>query len=219
MRKLIIFGNSSMARVAHFYFTRDSGFDVVGFTVDRRYNDKGTLCGLEVIDFERVLDTHPPAEHDLFVAIGPSRMNGLREEKFLEARAKGYRLASYVSPKSVCSSPPGQNTFVADLAVIAPFVTLGDNNYFYDGVICSNDATIGNHCYFAPRAYVGSLCDVRDNSVLGAGAVLKSGVVVAKQTLVGAATYISADTKEKGVYGEKSSELYGCISDKLDISQ
>jgi len=42
---------------------------------------------------------------------------------------------------------------------------------------------------------------------------------VAKQTLVGAAAYISANTEEKGVYGEKSSELYGCISDKLDISR
>jgi UDP-3-O-[3-hydroxymyristoyl] glucosamine N-acyltransferase len=134
-------------------------------------------------------------------------------------KEKGYRLASYLSPRSVCSSPTGENTFVADLAVIAPFVSVGDNNYFYDGAICSNDSVIGNHCYFAPRAYVGSLCEVRDNSVLGAGAVLKSGVVVAKQTLVGAAAYISSNTKEKGVYGEKNSELYGCISDKLDISR
>ncbi len=219
MKKLIIFGNSSMARISHFYFSRDSGYEAVGFTVDAQYNNKGPMCGLEVFDFERIEETHPPGAHDLFVAIGPSRMNALRETKYLEAKAKGYRLASYVSPRAVCASAIGENTFVADMAVICPFVTIGHDNYFYDGVICSSEATIGNHCYFAPRSYVGSLCEVRDNSILGAGSVLKSGVVVAKQTLVGASAYVSADTLEKGVYGEKSSELYGCISDKLDISR
>lgn len=219
MKKLIIFGNSPMAKIGHFYFSRDSDHEVAGFTVDAPYNNKGPMCGLEVFDFEHIEETHPPLAYELFVAIGPSRMNALRETKYLEAKAKGYRLASYLSPRSVCESPIGENTFVADMVVISPFVTIGDDNYFYDGVICSSEATIGNHCYFAPRAYVGSSCDVRDNSILGAGSVLKSGVVVAKQTLVGASTYISVDTQEKGVYGEKSSELYGCISDKLDISR
>jgi hypothetical protein len=219
MKKLIIFGNSSMARVSHFYFSRDSDYEVAGFTVDARYNHQGPMCGLGVVDFERLEETHPPAAYDLFVAIGPSRMNALREMKCAEARAKGYRLASYLSPRSVCESAIGENTFVADMVVISPFVTIGHDNFFYDGVICSSEATIGNHCYFAPRSYVGSLCEVRDNSILGAGAVLKSGVIVARMTLVGASAYISANTEEKGVYGEKSSELYGCISDKLDISR
>jgi len=208
-----------MARIGHFYFSRDSGYEVIGFTVDAQYNNKGAMCGLEVLDFERIEETHPPLTHDMFVAIGPTRMNGVREAKFLEARAKGYRLASYVSPRAVCESAIGENTFVADMAVIAPFVTIGHDNYFYDGAICSNDSIIGNHCYLAPRSYVGSLCEVRDNSILGAGSVLKSGVVVARQTLVGASAYISVHTEEKGVYGEKSSELYGCISDKVDISR
>lgn len=218
MKKLVIFGNSAMARIAHFYFSRDSDYRVVAFTVDAPYNDKGPLCGLDVLDFDRVPDTHPPASHDMFVAVGPSRMNAVREEKFHEARRRGYRLASYVSPRAVCDSAVGENTFVADMAVINPFVRIGDDNYFYDGSVCSNDSVIGNHCYLSPRTYVGTFCDVRDNSILGAGAVLKSGVVVAPRTLVGAAAYISANTEEKGVYGEKGSKLYGCISDKVDIS-
>ena len=177
------------------------------------------MCGLQVLDFEHIEETHPPSDYDMFVAIGPSRMNALREQKFAEAKAKGYRLASYVSPRAACASPVGENTFVADMVVIGPFVTIGHNNYFYDGAICSNDSTIGNHCYLSPRSYVGTHCEVRDNSILGPGSVLKSGVIVARQTLVGASAYIARNTEEKGVYGERSSELYGCISDKLDISR
>jgi UDP-3-O-[3-hydroxymyristoyl] glucosamine N-acyltransferase len=219
MKNLVIFGNASMAKVSHYYFSRDSDYTVAAFTVDAGYNDKGSICGLEVLDFERIEDVYPPDTSAMFIAIGPSRMNGVREAKFLDAKKKGYRLASYLSPRSVCGSVVGENTFVADMVVIAPFVTIGHDNYFYDGAICSNDAIIGSHCYFAPRSYVGSLCDVRDNSILGAGAVLKSGVVVARQTLVGASAYISANTQENGVYGERNSEIYGRISDKLDISR
>lgn len=219
MKKLIIFGNSSMAKMAHYYFSRDSDYEVIAFTVDARYNNQGPMCGLEVLDFEGIEETRPPSAHDLFVAIGPSRMNALREQKFLEAKGKGYRLASYLSPRAVCASTTGENTFVADMAVISPFVTIGHDNYFYEGAIVSNDATIGNHCYFSPRSYVGTSCEVGDHSVLGAGSVLKSGVVVARQTLIGASAYVAANTREKGVYGEKSSELYGCISDKVDISR
>lgn len=218
-KSLIIFGNSSMAKIAHYYFSRDSDYQVVAFAVDSPYNNQGRMCGLEVFDFERLEETHPPSDHHLFVAIGPSRMNALREQKYLEAKGKGYRLPSYVSPRAVCASALGENSFVADMAVINPFVTIGHDNYFYEGAICSNDSIIGDHCYFSPRSYVGTFCQVRDNSILGAGSVLKSGVIVARQTLVGASAYISTHTEEKGVYGEKGSELYGCISDKLDISK
>jgi len=151
MKKLVIFGNSAMARMCHFYFSRDADYEVVAFTVDAQYNTQGPMGGIEVLDFERLVETYPPSSCDLFVAIGPSRMNALREEKFLAAKGLGYRLASYVSPRAVCASAVGENCLVADMAVISPFVTIGHDNYFYEGAICSNDTTIGNHCYFSPR--------------------------------------------------------------------
>lgn len=219
MRPLVIFGASSMAKVAHFYFSRDSDYRVLAFTVDASHNEGGPLLGLPVVDFEQVERVYPPAGHDLFIAVGPSRMNALREGRFAEAKRKGYRLASYVSPRAVLASRVGENSFVADMVVINPFVSIGDDNFFYDGVICSNESTIGSHCYFSPRSYVGTFCSVGNNSVLGVGSILKPGVVVARQTLVGASCYITADTEEGGVYGEKGSKLYGCISDKVDISE
>ncbi len=207
-----------MAKMAHYFFSRDGEYNVVGFTVDQRYNDKRPMCGFEVCDFERVESIYPPSIHDIFVAIGPSQMNSLRERKCCEAVSKGYRLASYISTRAVCDSPVGDNCFVGDMVVINPFVNIGSNNFFYEGAIISNDSNIGNNCYFSPRCYVGTFCCVMDNAILGAGAVLKSSVIVEKKTLVGAAAYISANTKEGGVYGERNSGFYGCISDKVNIS-
>ena len=207
-----------MAKVVHFYFNRDSNYEIAGFTVDKRFNNQGAMCGLDVFDFESLEETHPPSDHELFIAIGPSKMNAVREQKFHEAKAKGYRLASYISPHAICASPVGENSFVSDMAVITPFSNIGDNNFFYEGVVVSNDASIGNNCYFSPQSYVGTFCRVMDNAILGTGSILKSSVTVARKTLVGASAYISRDTKENGVYGERNAEFFGCISGKIDIS-
>jgi sugar O-acyltransferase (sialic acid O-acetyltransferase NeuD family) len=218
MKKLIIFGNTIMAKIAWFYFGRDSGREIVGFTVDAEYNDKGEFCGLSVFDFETLEKTHPPSEYDLFIAIGPSKMNAVREMKFLKAKSKGYGLASYISPHAICDSPVGENCFVGDRAVINPFARIGNNNYLYEAIVVSNNSIIGNHCYLSPNAYVGTFCQVEDNSIIGAGAILKTSVNVAYKTLIGAAAYISKNTEAHGVYGQKSTALLGCISDKIDIS-
>jgi sugar O-acyltransferase (sialic acid O-acetyltransferase NeuD family) len=218
MKKLIIFGNTIMAKLILFYFNRDSKYEIAGFTVDKRFNNQGTQYGHDIFNFESLEETHPPSDHDLFVAIGPSKMNTLRESKFHEAKEKGYELASYISPHAVCASPVGENSFVGDMAVIAPFSNIGNNNYFYDSVVISNDASIGNNCYFSPQSYVGTFCRVMDNSILGTGSTLKSSVTVAKKTLVGASAYISRDTKENGVYGERNAEFFGCVSGKIEMS-
>lgn len=207
-----------MAKVAHFYFNRDSNYEIAGFTVDERYNNQGAMCGLDVFDFESLKETHPPSNHVLFIAIGPSKMNTVREKKFHEAKLKGYSLASYISPHAISDSPVGENSFVGDGVVINPFVNIGENNFFYEYVIVSNNSTIGNNCYFSPRASIGTFSSVMDNSTLGTGAILKTAVLVAKKSLIGASAYISRDTKENGVYGERNTEFFGCISEKVDIS-
>ena len=41
MAKVVIFGQSQWAELAHFYVTHDSPHEVVAFTVDRDYLDRG----------------------------------------------------------------------------------------------------------------------------------------------------------------------------------
>ena len=145
-----------MAEVMYFYFHRDSGYEIAGFTVNAEFNKKEKLFGLDVFNFETLYKTHSPSIYDLFIAVGPTQMNALRETKFNEAKSMGFSLASYISPHAVCNCPVGENCFIADMVVIAPFVEMGDNNFFYDSVVVSSHAKIGNNCYFAPNSYVGT---------------------------------------------------------------
>lgn len=219
MKKVIIFGIGDMAEYVYYMMKRDSEFDVVSFTVDNDFRTADQFCNLEVIDFDIIDTIYPPSDYQMFIAVGPSKMNLFREKKCVEAKEKGYTLISYVSKSAVCDSALGENCFVADFAVINPFVEIGNNNYFFEGVIVCNKAQIMDNCYIAPRVTVSSFSVIQSNSILGTGSIVKTKVVVGKESLIGASCYISKNTLEKSVYGEKCSEFYGCISHKVDISR
>ena len=217
MKNLVIFGNTILAKVVHFYFCRDSEYKTVAFTVDKRFNEGRAFLGLEVLDFETLEQTHPPSSHELFIAVGASEMNALRERKCNEAKAKGYTLARYLSPHAICDSPTGENTFVADMAIIHPFVEIGTNNFFWEQVFIGNDSVIENNCYFSPKSSVGTFARIKNNCVLGTSSTVKTRVQVAEGSLIGASCYISKDTQRNGVYGMRNAEFLGAISQKVDL--
>ena len=53
-KKLIIFGNRIYAEIAWEYFSEDSDYEVVAFTVDKEYIKSPNFCGLPVVAFEDV---------------------------------------------------------------------------------------------------------------------------------------------------------------------
>lgn len=219
MEKIIIFGNTMIAKLAYYYFTRDKKYSVVAFTVDSAYIQSSTYFDLPLLPFEDIEKTYNPKDYKMFVAIGPTGMNSIREKKFYEAKAKGYQLVSHISSKAVCESPVGENTLVADGAVINPFAIIGNNNFFWEQCYISCDAIIKDHCYFSPQSSVGTFSEINNNSIISTNASIKTQINVAEKTLVGSCSYISQDTKPLGVYGEKSSPLYGQISDKINIAE
>ena len=54
MARVIVFGISQWAQLAHFYLTHDSRHEVVAFTVDGKYMDRPDFLGLPVTAFEEV---------------------------------------------------------------------------------------------------------------------------------------------------------------------
>ena len=138
-KKLIIFGVGTLAKMMDFYFSRDSDYEVVAFTVDAEYNTKSKFLGKEVIDYENIIKYYPPQKFEMFIAIGPSKMNTLRERKYKEAKEQGYQLANYISPNAICNSNIGENSVIGDMSVINAYVEFGDNNFATAAVIADFD--------------------------------------------------------------------------------
>ena len=99
-QRLVVFGMGDIAELADYYFSRDSNYEVVAFTVDSPYLKEPSFCGKPVVAFEEIQRIHPPASHAFFAALSYSQLNGLRTQKYLAGKSLGYSLASYVSSRA-----------------------------------------------------------------------------------------------------------------------
>ncbi|HEX5874402.1 MAG TPA: acetyltransferase [Pyrinomonadaceae bacterium] len=219
MAKLIIFGAGDIARLAHYYFTRDSEHQVIAFTVDQKYRQGETFLDLPLVSFEEVTDSYPPDECKMFVALSYARMNRLREEKYHAAKEKGYELVSYISSRCsfLTDHPVGDNCFILEDNTIQPFVRIGNNVTLWSGNHIGHDATIEDHCFLASHIVVSGYVRIGNNCFIGVNATLRNSITIAPETLIGAGAVIMKDTVPKGVYLPPRAELSKKTSDEIEL--
>lgn len=207
MEKVVVFGNRLFAELIYFYLTHDSPYEVAAFTVDREYIKEDTLFGLSVVPFEDVESILPPAECKMLVSIG-FRLNRLREERYYQAKAKGYQLINYISSKSITwpGLVIGDNCLIFENAVIQPFVEIGNSVIIGPGSIIGHHSIIRDHCFVSADVVVLGGVTVEPYCLLGANATIKGGVTIGSECIIGAGVSMFKDTQERGVYIDESPE-------------
>jgi sugar O-acyltransferase (sialic acid O-acetyltransferase NeuD family) len=217
MTKLVIFGTAPVADIAHFYFTHDSPHEVVAFTVDASHLDRDRYRGLPVVAFEEVASRYPPGDHAMFVAVGYSRMNRVREAKYRQAQELGYELPSYVSSKATTwpDLQVGDNCLVMEDVIVQPFVRIGSDCILWSGCHIGHESVIGDHCFVASHAVVSGFVTVEPNCFLGSNATVRDGITIARETLIGAGAVVLKSTKPRQVYVASRANLLEISSDRL----
>ncbi len=200
-RRLYIFGAQNFAEMCHYFFSEDSGYEVAGFTVDAEYLVDTSFCGLPVIAYEELRKTVPPADADIFVAIGVARINTVRAERVARVRADGYTLASVLSTRAhvhrnLVLRP---NTMVMDHVMIHPGVTIGANAVLWSNCGIALKARIGDHAWIT-SAVIGDSSTIGDYSFIGLNATIAPFVNVGSHNLIGAGAVITRDTKDYQVF-------------------
>ena len=218
--KLVIFGTEAIARLANFYFSKQSDYQVCAFTVDRAYLRADIFCGLPVVALEDVARRFPPSDYSMFIAVGYTKMNKIRETKYHAAKELGYALASFVSPQCsfLTDIPIGDNCLIMEDNTIQPFVRIGNDVIMWSGNHVGHDAVIEDHCFLTSHVVVSGFTKVGHNSFLGVNATLRDAITIAPETLVGAGAIIMKDTVEKGVYLPPRSVLFDKKSDEITVS-
>lgn len=209
-----------MAKMAHFYFTRDAAYEVVAFTVSRDYLREGgeTFCGLPIVDFEEISMLYPPEVYGMFVAIGYKNLNKDREKFYNLSKKKGYALVTYISPNAtVMTSDIGDNCFIFEHNTIQPFVKIGHNVILWSGNHVGHDATIADHCFITSQVVLAGRTHVGAYSFVGINATIIDGIKVLDNCIIGAGALITSDTKPGAVYKAKSAELCAVPSCKVRI--
>jgi sugar O-acyltransferase (sialic acid O-acetyltransferase NeuD family) len=217
MAKVIVFGASQWAELAHFYLTHDSEHEVAGFTLDGAYLKEPRFKGLPVVAFEEVAKEFPPASHKMFIPMSFKRMNHLRAEKYAEAKQRGYGLVSYVSSKATTfpGFTCGDNCFIFEDNTIQPFVTIGHNVVMWSGNHIGHHSTIKDHVMITSHVVISGCCTIEEYCFFGVNATVRDETVIARETLVGMGCVITKDTKEFEVYKVPGTDPASFRSDQM----
>ena len=199
---LVIFGTGDIAQLAHFYFSTDSEYEVLAFTVDAAYRTKTTFCSLPVFSFEEISTQYTPEQCELFVALSYSKLNEVRKEKYLAAKALGYRIASFVSSRATVLNQGriGENCFIFEDNTIQPFVTIGNNVTLWSGNHIGHHSTIKDHCFIASHVVVSGGVEIGEQCFVGVNATLRDHIKIGEKCVIGAGALLLADAEPEGVY-------------------
>ena len=216
MSKVIIFGIGQIAEIAHFYLSEDSEHEIVAFCVDKDFLETDSFKNLPVIAYEDILDKYPPSEYKLFIPISYKKVNQLRADKFMDAKAKGYSCVSYISSKAtIYNSPVGENCFIFENNVIQPFTKIGDNCILWSGNHVGHHSVIGDHCFIASHVVISGSVKVGDYSFIGVNATIRDNINIGKSNVIGAAATILKSTDDYAVYVTNETEKARVPSNRL----
>jgi len=199
---LVIFGFGDIAQLAHFYFSSDSEYEVVAFTVDASHLTETTFCDLPVIAFEEISNHYSPEQCEVFVALSYSKLNAVRKEKYLAAKALGYRIASFISSHSTILNDGriGENCFIFEDNTIQPFVTIGNNVTLWSGNHIGHHSTIKDHSFIASHVVVSGGVEIGEQCFIGVNATLRDHIKVGEKCVIGAGALLLNDAEPEGVY-------------------
>lgn len=216
-KPLIIFGAGDIAQLAHYYFSTDSAYEVVAFTVDAAYVAANEFCGLPVVPFEEVTNRYLPEKHDFFVALSYSKLNQVRKDKYLAAKGLGYRIASYVSSRATLLNEGriGENCFILEDNTIQPFATIGNNVTLWSSNHIGHHSTIHDHCFIASQVVVSGGVEIGESCFIGVNATLRDHIKIGEKCVIGAGALLLSDAEPEGVYIGQATERARVPSTRL----
>lgn len=200
--KLIIVGDSVFAQIASEYFTHDSPYQVVAFSVEKAFLKKEKLLGLPVVPFEDLEKLFSPSEHKVFVAIAYRELNRVRTRLYLQVKKKGFPIISYLSSKAFVwkNAEIGENCFIFENNVIQPFVKIGNNVILWSGNHIGHHSVIRDNCFISSQVVVSGFCEIGENCFLGVNCCLADGLKIARDCIIGAGAVVIKNTEPGKVY-------------------
>ncbi|MEN6348227.1 MAG: acetyltransferase [Syntrophomonas sp.] len=194
-KKLVIIGDSAFAEVAYEYFHHDSPYEVAAFAVERDYLKRDSLCGLPVVAFEELEYSYSPDVYEAFAALVYTQNNRLRTRLYQEAKKKGYRMASFISPYAFVwhNVEIGEHCFIFENNVIQPFVKIGSNVVLWSGNHVGHHSLIKDNCFIASHAVISGFTNIGESCFMGVNATVHNNINIGDNCIIGAGAVVSRD--------------------------
>jgi UDP-3-O-[3-hydroxymyristoyl] glucosamine N-acyltransferase len=190
MQDLLIVGAGGFAELARYYFTREGGLRVVAHVAES--GPMGSVAGVPVLDPEQAARAFPAGDHGVFVALEDNRERG---RAMAAMRARGYELASHVSPKARVGRDLElrPNVMLMERVGIHPFVEIGEGTIVWSGARIGFHGSFGCCCWIE-GALLGESVRVGDRTSIGINATILPFLEIGPDNRVGPATVVTGDT-------------------------
>jgi sugar O-acyltransferase (sialic acid O-acetyltransferase NeuD family) len=201
-RKVVIVGDGSFAEVAYEYFTHDSSYEVMAFSVEEKHKTKDKLFGLEVVSFETLDRVFSVAECDIFVAVGFMKLNRVRTALAREAKEKGFQLASYVSSRAFVwpNVKLGEHAFIFEDNTVQPFVRIGNNVTLWSGNHIGHHCVIKDNTFISSHVVLSGQVHVGENSFFGINSAVGHNVHIGKDCWISPGVVILHDVANGSLF-------------------
>lgn len=218
--KFVIYGNGSVARLVHAELTHHTPHEVAAFCVDRDYLTDKELVGLPVVPFDEVVSLYPPDTYKMFVAVGYTNVNKIREARYLEAKAKGYQFTSIIARTAVTYPclEIGENCMIGNFTIVHPQVKIGNNVLVGSTCNLDHDLDLGDNCFLSDQVAISGWVKIMPNCFLGTGAVVRNKVTIGRESIIGAATAIMENVDDRSVYFSETPKKLAITSDRLKFN-
>jgi sugar O-acyltransferase (sialic acid O-acetyltransferase NeuD family) len=210
MKNLIIVGTGDYALVAFHFLKEVKDYRIIAFSEERNYIRFHVIEGLPNIAFEDLEFKAPAEETLLLIAIGPNKVNTVRERLYLDAKAKGYSFIKYISPEASVwdEKAIGENSFIFPKCVVEPFAKVGNNSVLWSGAILAHHSEVKDHCFLAPGVCISGRSVIGSNSFIGINATIRDNVIVGEKCIVGGGALIKKNIESGGVYSASGTSRY-----------
>jgi sugar O-acyltransferase (sialic acid O-acetyltransferase NeuD family) len=201
-QKIVIIGDGETAILAYEYFTHDSPYEIIAFSVEQQFLKNTELFGLPVVPFENLENLYSPKDYYAFVAVSYTQLNRVRTRLYLETKAKGFNFVNYISSRAFVwhNVEIGENCFIFENNVIQPFVKIGNNVILWSGNHVGHRTVIRDNCYISSHVVISGFCEIGQNSFLGVNCTFADRIKVAEDCLIGAGAVIIKDTEPQKIY-------------------
>ena len=197
--KLIIVGDSAFAEIAYEYFTHDSKYEVVAFSVEQQYIKRSTLFELPIIPFEELENRYNPKDYSFFAANVYTQRNKLRTRLYTQAKAKGFSPASYISPNAFVwrNCEIGEHCFIFENNVVQPFVKIGSNVILWSGNHIGHHSVIKDNCFIASHVVISGFVEVGESCFMGVNATVANNITIGNNCVIGAGALVLANVEDR----------------------
>ena len=207
MEKLLLIGAHEVAKEVK-CFVEDYGlFEIVGYSVNRKYIKDNAIDGLPVIPLEELDNEIDRETTKVFMAISwGQRLNQVRKDIFNELKARGYSFANLIAPRAVIMTDDiGEGNWFHDFSYIGHKTVIGDNNDFRPFSTIGHYTSVGSHNHFS-KCTVGGVAKLGDCNFVGMQAIVFNRVNIGNKNFIGAGTIVKKDLGDFTLIAAKESD-------------